>query len=84
MQQNVYAKCKTIYINMILCRNESLNSDGHQFHQHQQNQQPPFTSNDLTQKIPRRRALEIHMLDCDSLTKCGGVKSVNRITTPSL
>lgn len=51
MQQNVYAKCKTIYINMILCRNESLNSDGHQFHQHQQNQQPPVTSNDLTQKI---------------------------------
>ena len=28
----------------------NLNSDGQQFHQYQQNEQPPFTSNHLTQK----------------------------------
>jgi len=30
---------------------ESINSDGQQFHQYYQNEQPPITSNNWTQKI---------------------------------
>ena len=37
----------------IQVRKESLNSDGQQFHQYQQNEQSPVTSNHLTLKRPR-------------------------------
>ena len=43
----VYVK-STSYISVILW-NESLNSDGQQFHQYQQNEQPLLTSNHWTQ-----------------------------------
>jgi hypothetical protein len=36
----------------------SLNSDGHQFHQHQQNEQSPLIITHGTQKIPPHMTLE--------------------------
>jgi len=44
---------------------ESLNSDGQQFHQYQQNLLPSLTSNHWIQKIPLHVALEIQVLTWD-------------------
>ena len=39
-----------------------LNSDGEQFHQYQQNEQPPLTSNNLTQKYHVIWMLEMQVI----------------------
>ena len=58
-------------INMIM--KESLNSDGHQFHQYQQNKQSPLIITELTEnKTDHSMTLEIEVLV--PTQKCGGVK----------
>ena len=46
---------------------ESLNGDGHQFHQYQQNEQSPLI---LTQKRPWHMMLEIQALACNCDVEC--------------
>ena len=48
---------------------ESLNSDGHQFHQYQQKEQLPLIGTKLTTQIyPRHMMLEIQILAWDKHT----------------
>ena len=55
---------------------ESLNSDGHQLHQYQQNKQSPLILTELTEhETPRQ------VLAWDRHKKNGGVKPVNGIPT---
>ena len=42
-------------------KTESLNNDGQQFHQYQQNKQPSLTSNHWTQKRSQHMVLEIYV-----------------------
>ena len=63
-------------------RKESLNSDGHQFHQYQQNGQSPLILNELTE-CKEEHAYDIGnpVLGLGQAQKCGRVKQVNRIPT---
>ena len=56
---------------------ESLNNDGQQLHQYQQNEQPPLTSNNTT----TYRVLEIKVLDWD---RHKNVTGINLLMGPSL
>ena len=63
---------------------ESLNSDGQQFHQYQQNEQPTLILTELTKRKKKKT------MTCDvrklgpglgQKQKCGGVEPVNEIPT---
>jgi len=56
---------------------ERLKSDGQQFHQHQQNEQPPPTLTHWTQKIPYD--VEYLVSSLEHAEQCGGVKLANVI-----
>ena len=52
---------------------ESLNTDGQQFHQYQQNEQSPLTLTHLTQKQGRHITLEIRIIAMDRHTDAAGL-----------
>ena len=55
---------------------ESLNSNGEQFHQYQQNKQSSFTWTHWTQKRPQHMMLEIQVLAWDSHTHVAGLNQL--------
>jgi hypothetical protein len=58
---------------------ESLNNDCQQFHQYQQNEQPPLTSNHQTLSRPRHIPKENRLLTWDRLINAAGL---NRLMRP--
>ena len=59
---------------------ESLNSNGQQFHQYQQNKQSPFTLVNWTQKTPWHMTLEIQVLAWGVYKNMGGSLNYTTIT----
>jgi hypothetical protein len=57
---------------LIVANEESINSDGQQFHQYQQNEQPPLTSNNTTTCGVRNQGPRLEQTE-----KCDRDKSVN-------
>jgi hypothetical protein len=64
-------------------KKESLNSDGHQFHQYQQNEQSPLILTDLNEhpKKPRHINVGNPGPGLRQAQNCGGVKPFNGIPT---
>ena len=59
---------------MLYLMKKSLNSDGHQFLQYQQNEESPLILAELwTQKSPRHKTLEIQVLVRDRLKNVAGL-----------
>jgi hypothetical protein len=60
---------------------ERLNSEGKQFHQFQENENPPVTSTYWTQKRPRHYIYDVRnpVPGMEQAQQCGGVKPVNRM-----
>jgi hypothetical protein len=80
-QNNIIYLCVTNFLyctrkSDILWSKESLNSDGQQFHQYQQYEQLPLTSNHWTQKKPQYVTLESHVPPWD---KHKNVVGLNRL-----
>ena len=65
----------------MLLSKESLNGGGLQFHQYQQNEQSPLTSNLQTYKRLRRMTLEIQVLAWDRHTTVEWLNRLNEIKT---
>ena len=63
---------------------ESLNSDGQQFHQYQQMEQLPFYTTYWAYKIPRLMMLEIQMVAWDRHKNVTVVKPANGITPTTM
>ena len=65
---------------LLLLWKESLNSDGKQFHQYQQNERSPLIFSDRTQKGTSAYDAEISGSGLRQAQKCGGMKPVNGFT----
>ena len=65
---------------LLLLWKESLNSDGKQFHQYQQNERSPLIFSDWTQKGTSAYNAEISGPGLRQAQTCGGMKPVNGLT----
>jgi len=61
---------------------ERLNSEGKQFHQFQENENPPVTSNYWTQKRPRHIYMTLE-IQCLAWNRHKNVVELNRLWNPN-